>query len=158
MTLKVGPAIPVGISPSPLLDMSGMERVFLNFLDVEVEVAVVGREVGGTLDLLNIAGGKKCMLSLDRRFVRGDCDASLVVLDCIIFSSTVAAVAPGAAVSSRWLDEIVMNQQLAKKGNNRTDPRRNIGFPCWLTKAVMAYGVRTEEPTPASWSYLLLSS
>ena len=89
-----------------------MERVFLNFLDVVVEVTVGGREVGG---LLNIAGGKKCMLSLERRFVRGDCDASLVVLDCIIFSSTVAAVAPGAAVSSRWLDEIVINQQSIKK-------------------------------------------
>ena len=75
------------------------------------EVIVGGREVGV---LLNIAGGKKCMLSLERRFVRGDCDASLVVLDSIIFSSTVAAVAPGAAVSSRWLDEIVMNQQLVK--------------------------------------------
>lgn len=86
-----------------------MERVFLNFLDVEVEAAVGGREVGV---LLNIAGGKKCMLSLERRFVRGDCDVSLVVLDCIIFSSTVTAVAAGAAVSSRWLDEIVMYQQL----------------------------------------------
>ena len=94
-----------------------MERVFLNFLDVEVEVAVGGRE----LVLLNIAGGKKCMLSLERRFVRGDCDASLVVLDCIIFSSTVAAVAPGAAVSSRWLDEIVMNQQLVKKKKKYPD-------------------------------------
>ena len=106
MTLKVDPTIPTETSPSPLVDMSGMERVFLNFLDVEVEVAVVGREIGGALVLLNIAGGKKCMLSLERRFVRGDCDASLVVLDCIIFSSTEAAVAPGAAVSSRWLDEI----------------------------------------------------
>ena len=86
-----------------------MERVFLNFLDVEVEVAVAGREIGGALVLLNMVGGKKCMLSLERRFVRGDCDASLVVLDCIIFSSTVAAVAPGAAVSSRWLNKIVMN-------------------------------------------------
>lgn len=86
-----------------------MERVFLNFLDVEI---VVGREVGV---LLNIAGGKKCMLSLERRFVRGDCDASLVVLECITFSSTVADVAAGAAFSSRWLDEIVMNQQLVTK-------------------------------------------
>jgi hypothetical protein len=130
VTLNVGPAIPVGISPSPLLDMSGMERVFLNFLDVAEEAAVGGREVGV---LLNIVGGRKCMLSLERRFVRGDCGASLVVLDCIIFSSTVAAVAAGAAVSSRWLDEMVMNQQSVTKRKGeitRTDPKRNIGFPC----------------------------
>lgn len=107
MTVKVEPAIPAGISPSPVLDISGMERVFLNFLDVvDEEVAVGGREAGMALLLVNMAGGKKCMLSLERRFVRGDCDASLGVLDCMIFSSTVAAVAPGAAVSSRWLDEI----------------------------------------------------
>lgn len=81
-----------------------MERVFLNFLDA-VEEVVGGREAGVTLFLLNMAGGKKCMLSRERRLVRGDCDASLGVLDCIIFSSIVAAVAPGAAVSSRWLDE-----------------------------------------------------
>ena len=93
-----------------------MERVFLNFLDVAVEVTVGGREVGA---LLNIAGGKKCMLSLERRFVRGDCDASLVVFDCIIFSSTEAAVAPGAAVSSRWLHDKVTNQQLVKRKKRR---------------------------------------
>jgi hypothetical protein len=121
VTLKVGPATPAGISPSPLLDMSGMERVFLNFLDVVVEAAVGGREVGV---LLNIVGGKKCMLSLERRFVRGDCGASLVVLDCIIFSSTVAAVAAGAAISSRWLDEMVINRQLVtkKRRNNQDGP------------------------------------
>jgi hypothetical protein len=78
-----------------------MERVFLNFLDVETEV-VEGREVV----LLNIAGGKKWVLSLERRFVRGECDVSVDVADCIIFSSNAAAVAPGAAVSSRWLDEM----------------------------------------------------
>jgi hypothetical protein len=102
--------------------MSGMERVFLNFLDVEVEEAVGGREVEEALVLLNIAGGKKCMLSLERRFVRGECDASLVVFDCIIISSTVAAVAPGAAFSSRWLDKIVMNQQLVKNKNSSDGP------------------------------------
>ena len=90
-----------------------MERVFLNFLDATEEVAVGGREVGVTLLLVNIAGGKKCMLSLERRFVRGDCDASLGVLDCMIFSSTVAAVAPGAAVSSRWL-EMVMSRTISQ--------------------------------------------
>ena len=105
------------MSPSPLLDMSGIERVFLNFLDVAVEVIVGGREVGV---LLNIVGGKKCMLSLERRFVRGDCDASLVVLDSIIFSSTVAAVAPGAAVSSRWLSTICEKKLETQKKIGRT--------------------------------------
>jgi hypothetical protein len=138
--------------------MSGMERVFLNFLDVEVEVAVGSREAEGAFVLLNIAGGKKCMLSLERRFVRGDCDASLGIVDCIIFSSTAAAVAPGAAVSSRWLDGMLWFNNQQNGEITHTDPKRNIGFPCWLTKAVIAYGVRTEEPTPASWSYLLLSS
>ena len=110
--MKVGPTIPAGISPSPGLDMSGMERVFLSFLDDIEEVAVGGREAEEVLFLLNIAGGKKCMLSLERRFPRGDCDTSLDgVLDCIIFSSTMAAVAPGAAVSVRWLDE---SQRLVK--------------------------------------------
>ena len=108
----------------------------LNFLDVEVEVVARGRAAGEAFVLLNIAGGKKCMLSLDRRFVRGECDASLGVVDCIIFSSTAAAVAPGAAVSSRWLDEIMMSQR--KKGITHTNPKRNIDFPCWLTKAVIA--------------------
>ena len=53
------------------------------------------------------------MLSLERRFARGDCDASLDgAFDCIIFSSTVAAVAPGGAVSVRWLYE---SQRLVKQ-------------------------------------------
>ena len=121
MTLKVDPVTAPGISPSPVLDMSGMERVFLNFLDVEVvELAVGGREAGRAFVLLNIAGGKKCRLSLERRFVRGECDASLDVVDCIIFSSTAAAVAPGAAVSSRRLDEMVISQQLIKKRRLQT--------------------------------------
>ena len=96
-----------------------MERVFLNFLEVAVELAVGGREVGV---LLNMAGGKKCMLSLERRFVRGDCDASLVVLDSIIFSSTVAAVAPGAAVSSRWLNDIMTTISQKKEKERRNNP------------------------------------
>ena len=97
-----------------------MERVFLNFLDVAVVEAVVGgREVGV---LLNIVGGKKCMLSLERRFVRGDCGASLAVLDCITFSSTEAAVAAGAAVSSRWLDEMVRNTHKKERINNPDGP------------------------------------
>ena len=103
MTVKVDPAFPTGISPSPVLDISGMERVFLNFLDAIVEEVTVGGRAVVVFPLLNIAGGKKCILSLERRFVPGDCDVSLGVLDCIIFSSTAAAVAPGASVSSRKL-------------------------------------------------------
>ena len=59
MTVKVDPTIPAGISPSPPLDMSGMERVFLDFLDAVEEVAIGGREAGEAVLLLNIAGGKK---------------------------------------------------------------------------------------------------
>ena len=42
--------------------------------------------------------------------------------------------------------------------NARTHPTRYIGFPCWLTNAVIAHGERTSFPTPRYWSYLRLSS
>jgi hypothetical protein len=71
VTLKVGPTIPAGESPFSItvLDMSNMDRAsaFLKFLDVAVdpEVTVGDREAG------NIAGDRKCMRSLERRFERG---------------------------------------------------------------------------------------
>jgi hypothetical protein len=59
VTVKVDPTIPVGISPSPALDMSGMERVFLDLLDAVEEVAIRGGEAGEAVLLLNIAGGQE---------------------------------------------------------------------------------------------------
>ena len=46
MTVKVDLTI-AGISPSPPLGMSGLEPVFLDFLDGVEEVAIGGREAGG---------------------------------------------------------------------------------------------------------------
>jgi hypothetical protein len=63
-------------------NISGIERVFRSFFDVEGadELAVGGRLVKATLLFVNMAGGKKCMLSLERRLACGE-DVSLGVLD-----------------------------------------------------------------------------
>ena len=98
MTVKVDSAFLTGVSSSPVINISGMKCVFLNFLDAIVEEVTVEGQAVVVFPLLNIAGGKKCKLSLEQCFVPGDCDVSLGVLDCIIFSSTAAAVAPGASV------------------------------------------------------------
>ena len=74
----------VVVMTGSLLGMSGIDLVFRNFLETRVEVvdvAVGGRTGGGGTVFLANTGGKKCMLSRDRRFVRGECDASLDVFD-----------------------------------------------------------------------------
>jgi hypothetical protein len=69
-------------SPLAVPVRSGVEPVFLcNFLD-DVE-AIFDLPEGGCAGagLLNMAGGRKCMLSRDLRFVRGECELSLVAFD-----------------------------------------------------------------------------
>jgi hypothetical protein len=78
VTTNVG----VAVTTTSVPNVSGIERAFLSFFDVEgvEELAVAGRLVETTLLFVNMAGGRKCMLSRERRLVFGE-DVSLGALD-----------------------------------------------------------------------------
>jgi len=78
VTTNVGSVVTTTSVPN----MSGIERAFLSFFDVEEaeELAVAGRLVEATLLFVNMAGGEKCMLSRERRLVCGE-EVSLGALE-----------------------------------------------------------------------------
>ena len=104
-------------------------------------------------ELLNIDCGKKvCMLMRDRRLVGPGEPLDLVVpvlwddrggINARRSTSSLESAGGESSRCLHWESEnvsFVHRHQRDRVIRRRTHPTRYICFPCWLTKAVMAYG------------------